>query len=84
MTLLAGTDDDDYPASLNRGAVVALVGATIVAVVGLFALPTLRSAGLTFREAFAIVGVAEFGAAVVAGVAAYHLYSEPAARNERS
>lgn len=75
--MLASTSGRDYPASLNRLAVVGLVVGTAVAMLGLFALPTLESMGLGFREAFLIVGVAEFAAAVVVGAAAYNLYSVP-------
>ena len=77
VLLLLSDDGGDYPASLNRLAVVAFAVAGTVGVVGLFALPTLQSMGLSFREAFAIIGVTEFAAAVTAGLAAYHLYAVP-------
>lgn len=84
--MLSRLDDDGegsdgeraYPAALNRLAVVAFVGAALVGAGGLFAVPFLQDTGLSFREAFAIVGVAEFAAAVVAAVAGYHLYATPA------
>jgi len=77
LSILLLSDGGDYPATLNRLAVVAFVVAGAVGVLGLFALPTLESMGLSFREAFAIIGVTEFAAAVVAGLAAYHLYAVP-------
>lgn len=74
-----GSDGESaYPAALNRLAVVAFVGAALVGASGLFAVPFLQDLGLSFRESFAIVGVGEFVAAVVAAVAGYHLYSTPA------
>jgi len=75
--MLANTTGNDYPNSLNRLAVVGLVLGAAVAMAGLFALPTLESLGFAFRQAFLVVGVAEFAAAVVVGTAAYHLYTVP-------
>jgi hypothetical protein len=75
--MLASTDGAEYPASLNRLAVVAFVAAAAVAMLTLFVLPTLESMGLSFREAFLIVGVVEFAAAVVAGVSAMRFYTIP-------
>ncbi|RCU46617.1 hypothetical protein DU504_04430 [Haloplanus salinus] len=75
--MVSGADEPSYPASLNVRAVVAFVAAAGLGMVTLFALPTLRSTGLTFREAFLIVGVVEFGAAVVAGAAAMNFYTGP-------
>lgn len=72
-----GDDERDFPAALNRLAVVAFVGAALIAAAGLFAVPVLRDHGMTFRAAFAVVGVTEFSAAVVAAFAGYHLYSVP-------
>ncbi|AAG19773.1 MULTISPECIES: hypothetical protein [Halobacterium] len=72
-----GDADGDFPASLNRLAVVALAGAALVGAAGLFAVPFLRSFGMTFWEAFTVVGVSEFVSAIVAALAGYHLYTTP-------
>jgi ABC-type transport system involved in cytochrome c biogenesis permease subunit len=68
-------DESEFPASLNRLAVVAFVAAGLVAIVALFALPTLRSMGLSFNQAFLVVGVVEFGSALVAGAAAMRFFT---------
>lgn len=49
------TDDPQTPAVLNLWAVVGLAASVVVAVVGLFVLPSLRNRGLTFVDAFLIV-----------------------------
>jgi len=73
-----GDGESDFPAALNRLAVVAFVGAALVGAAGLFALPFLRDAfALSFREAFAVVGAVEFAAAVVAALAGSRLYAVP-------
>jgi hypothetical protein len=64
------------PSSLNPIAIAGLALFTVVAVVGLFALPTLVSWGLSFRWAFAAVVVVEYVAAVGAGASAYLLYRD--------
>lgn len=71
---MSADDTSGMPPSLNRLAVAGFALAVTVAVVGLFALPTLQNAGLSFRAAFAIVGVTEFVAAFVTTLAVYHLY----------
>jgi hypothetical protein len=75
LWLLLSSHSDEFPASLNVLAVLGFAVAAVVAAVGLFALPVLRSFGLSFREAFLVVGLSEFAAAVVAAVSAYHFYS---------
>ena len=74
LLLVSADDTNGMPPSLNRLAVAGFALAVVVAVVGLFALPTLRAAGLSFRAAFAIIGVAELAAAFVTALAVYHLY----------
>lgn len=72
---MTADDTNGMPPSLNRFAVAVFALAVVVAVVGLFALPTLREAGLSFRAAFAIIGVAELAAAFVTAFAVYYLYN---------
>lgn len=43
---------DDDPRPLDRTSIAGLVASVALAVVGLFALPPLRSLGLSFMEAF--------------------------------
>lgn len=74
LVLMSADDTNDMPPSLNRLAVAGFALAVVVGVTGLFALPTLRGAGLSFRAAFAIIGVAEFGAAFVTTIGVYYLY----------
>jgi hypothetical protein len=59
------------PEPLNRWAVVGLVVSVLVAVGGLFALPSLLSQGITFNAAFWFLCAVEFVAAV--GVAYFVL-----------
>jgi hypothetical protein len=77
MAMPTNSGEAEFPASLNRLAVVAFVAAALVAMVTLFVLPTLRSMGLSFNQAFLVVAVVEFGSAVVAGAAAMHFYTVP-------
>ncbi|WP_049935297.1 hypothetical protein [Haloplanus natans] len=65
-----GTPEPELPASLNQLAVVVFVVAGLVAMATLFVFPTLRSMGLSINQAFLVVGVLEFGSALVAGAAA--------------
>lgn len=74
LLLLSGDDTIDFPESLNLRAVAGFALAATVAVIGLFALPTLRDTGLSFRAAFSVIAVAEMSAAVVAALSVYHLY----------
>jgi hypothetical protein len=70
-----GDDDgDDVPRPLNRLAVVGLVVGGVTGVAGVFALPTLRSQGLSFEAAMVVVAVTEFSAALLAGYSAMRLY----------
>jgi len=73
---MPGSIENLTPSSLNRLAVVGLVLFTILAVVGLFALPTLTAWGVPFRWAFAVLVVVEYLAAVGAGASAYLLYDD--------
>lgn len=73
---MLGRIDTLTPSSLNPLAVVGLVLFTILAVVGLFALPTLMNWGASFRWAFAVLVVVEYLAAVGAGASAYLLYDD--------
>lgn len=69
-------EEDLTPPRLNRRAVYGLVASVLVAVVGLFLLPTLREAGWSFRMAFwSLVGL-EFLAAVGVGISVLSLYDE--------
>ncbi|MFT4931298.1 MAG: hypothetical protein ACI91T_001173 [Natronomonas sp.] len=73
---MPGSIENLTPSSLNPLAVVGLILFTILAVVGLFALPTLMTYGVSFRWAFAVLVVVEYLAAVGAGVSAYLLYDD--------
>lgn len=62
------SETGDIPKSLNYRSLGGLVASSIVAAIGLFALPVFQSFGLAFRPAFWIVltieGVALFGVVV--------------------
>ena len=60
--------------TLNRLAVVGLIGSFFVALAGLFALPAATAVGFTSRNAFWVVLVIEFLAALGVGVSARKLY----------
>ena len=66
-----GTLGESRP--LNRLAVAGLVLSTLVAIVGLFALPTLRANGLSFGQAFWALVALEFFAAVGVAVSVLRL-----------
>ncbi|MEF8758139.1 MAG: hypothetical protein V5A33_07865 [Halobacteriales archaeon] len=73
---MLGSIENLTPSSLNPLAVVGLVLFTILAIVGLFALPALMTWGVPFRWAFALLVVVEYLAAVGAGASAYLLYDD--------
>lgn len=60
--------------SLNRVAVVGLVGSFFLALVGLFVLPAIEALGYDTEAAFWAVLAVEFVAAVGVGVSARRLY----------
>jgi hypothetical protein len=74
-----GTDEWNDPGTLgeqqplNRLAVAGLVASTLVAIVGLFALPTLRANGLSFGAAFWSLVALEFVAALGVAVSVLRL-----------
>lgn len=74
-----GTDEWNDPGTLgeqqplNRLAVAGLVASTLVAIVGLFALPTLTANGLTFGQAFWSLVALEFLAALGVAVSVLRL-----------
>lgn len=71
--------DDRFrkPRPLNVLAVIGVVAFTLLAAVGLFALPMLREMGFSFLTAFVLVSAVEFVAALGAGLSAYRLYEDP-------
>ena len=60
--------------SLNRVAVVGLIGSFFVALAGLFVLPAAGAVGLSTRNGFWIVLAIEFIGAVGVGLSAQRLY----------
>jgi hypothetical protein len=64
------------PAPLRTVSVVGIVVSTIVAVVGLFALPTLTASGLTFSTAFWLLCGVELAAALGITVSVLNLHEE--------
>jgi len=56
---------------------VAVVACGVLAVGGMFLLPSLRSAGLSFLQSFLAVAAVEMTAGLGAGYAALHLYMDP-------
>jgi len=68
-----GGEDLDVQ-SLNRVAVVGLIGSFVVALAGLFALPAAGAVGLSTRNGFWIVLGVEFVGAVGVGLSAQRLY----------
>ncbi|MFB6111634.1 MAG: hypothetical protein ABEJ35_03765 [Halobacteriaceae archaeon] len=69
-----GADGELTPRRLNRRAVYGLVLSTLVAAVGLFLLPSLRAAGLSFRVSFWALAGLEFLAAVGVAISVLRLY----------
>lgn len=69
-----GEPDATPPESMNRRSVAGLIASVALAIVGLFALPPLRAAGLTFMEAFWTTIAIEFVAFVGVTVSVLTLY----------
>ena len=66
--------DDVAVRSLNRIAVVGLIGSFFIALAGLFVLPATDAVGLSTRDGFWIVLGVEFVGAVGVGVSTRRLY----------
>jgi hypothetical protein len=64
------------PAPLRTISVVGIVVSTLLAVVGLFALPTLTAAGLAFSTAFWLVCGVELAAALGIAISVLNLHKE--------
>jgi len=65
------------PRPLNVLAVAGVAFFALLAAGALFALPSLRDLGLSFRASFVLVSAVEFVAAIGAGLSAYRLYEDP-------
>lgn len=72
-----GTMSDELvPPALNLWAVAGLAVSVLVAIVGMFVLPSLMDLGLPFSAAFGVVAVAEMGAAFGVVASTLNLYEE--------